>query len=571
VQGTDVLVLVVTAIVFLAGFSSLRLHTTFAERRRVLEDVVGSVTTTPGFADRLRQNEVELGQATNGGGWKEAALRLASSEDLALHDRDMRVVAPVFGVHAVHDEALALEAEPEDGCGSACRFRALTRAVETWFSAWVPDLIALATSGVVVSLVIWLWSTAFAGYPPQDLRIARIVGTAVATISLIDLTSVSRRHEHIRRTVNLRSPTLTSWRFDRMRDRGDDGGEAQGRCRRHQGGEARAALVLAGRQDDALNILGTSRSDEPSSRDQGDSASSGNSEASSARQRGTGVLASASRRCVPSDRDLIRATQIVPEWSTPLTLMALQSWRRTRFEPSRSLDESTAAALRARRSRGLAVASRAAALNPFDPASRVILAALTIDALASALRDQDMRNEVCKALGGSAVEAVSSDAVHDGARQRRWLFSLALRRAREASILEWRVGGGFRGGRVASGRITELDRIAVEYQLARAYLLSSCENLVDPVNRENAEKALEHFQNVDSLIEGWGPLSEVLGPSPHLELVPLCLDPAQVREAWKEATAERIAQGASAGGGPVDPWALPQRGGDLGVPVGVEG
>jgi hypothetical protein len=201
-----------------------------------------------------------------------------------------------------------------------------------------------------------------------------------------------------------------------------------------------------------------------------------------------------------------RAIRDFPEWSTPRQLLAMSYWELSSPDhDDRWLQRSPERRL------GLAFAHQAAALDPLNAGARTLVAALTLDALSAELAAlpslSDLTDEEFSALDSTAAssrvdhlveplqfsDVMSLDSNPDLTRPMRWRFSQALRTARELSIVVERQWANIYGRRAASGRYTELDRVAVNYQLGRGYLLSASNDPQSDLSRKNCRQALEHL------------------------------------------------------------------------------
>lgn len=465
VLETDILALLVTTVVFLSGFSSLRLHATLGNKRRVVDDVVSSVTTTAGYADKLRWLDFAVSNAANAPEWQHAASQLRSEEDPALSDRDLRTARPTFPRRT-----------------SPWRFDELDRVTAATLGL---VLLVLATLGAL--LVGALISGTSSGR--WTAVIAFAAASLVAAVALLDVRSVATEYDQLAAVLSLQGPTVTEWWAS--------GGAMDG----IQPWSTVAALIE--RPDDATRA---------------------------------GAL--------PDETRTRYAADLMPEWSTPHALTAYQ--RRQQMVADCS-GPPVIGSSDPRMADALAHAQRAVLLNPLDPGCRVVLAALIVDQLAADLRS------ALAAGGGDALlqelplsDVLSRDPDADLARPMRWRFSLALRRAREASILVERRWGAIDGRRSAGGRLTQLDRIAVDYLLGRAYLLSGCHQPASQLSRANAGSAVKHLLLAQRGRDGiellnthrcaeWPVTWQELGYLPS----PLCDDPILVRTWWHDA-ADRL-------------------------------
>lgn len=478
---TDLLTLLVTTVVFLSGFSSLRLHATLGTKRKVLDDVVSSVTTTAGYADRLRWLEFAVSNAASSEEWKEAAAQLRSEDDPALSDRDLRTAQPRF-----------------PPLSSPWRIDELDEVMAATLGLVLLVLTALGmifVGAVVSGTASGRWAAA----------IAFAAAALVVSVTLLDVRSVAGEYHQLAEVLALQGPTVTEWRPQGDVDEGKEvrSSPTGDRAFSEIPWSTRAALIE--RPEDTVRT-------------------------------GTDV----------DQQRLSRATVIIPEWSTPHALAALAR-RQQIVETPRS---APATGVSRSMIEGLAYAQRAVLLNPLDPACRVVLGALLADQLAvdleEALRNGD-GSSLLQALPLSDV--LSRDSEADRSRPARWRFSLVLRRAREASILVERRWGAVEGRRSAVGRLTQLDRIAVDYLLGRAYLLSACHDPRSGLSRANVRSALKHLDlaergraeaaQLDSSASTASLLSwQHLGFSPW----PLCDDLPEVRAWWLDA-ARRVESG----------------------------
>jgi hypothetical protein len=465
---TDLLVLVVTAMVFLAGFMSLRLHGSFADRQRTLDSVVASVTTTPGYAQRLTQLDQELALATRSDrNWRDEAMRLRREhEDVTLSDRDIRAV-PLHppddppeggGWHRFVDRLLH---------GLTARGRVLAQL----------DCVARGTFSVLVALLALLIMLPAATWLAHGVirewigaLVAASVGTLVVIVAWADMRWVRRRYDRLLATVALRGPTPTWWK----RPHGAAPSTSTSALRTPDG-SLHPLMTLSGHGDDALDL---------------------------------------ERRCddgttTPRARveHIEEAMRLVPEWSTPHALLAYRCWHASAYRPPPRRDGDGKAQgdgqMEDIRRTGLLRATHAVELNPFDPGSRLLLAALTIDGVAAAMEratshGSEAMEQLLVPLPFSRVLGDEQDA--DATRPSRWLVSAALRRAREASILVERRWGAVSGTRAATGLFTELDRLAVDYQLGRAYVLSACHGAPSS-NASTAEAMLTRVRDGMGLLE----------------------------------------------------------------------
>ena len=185
---TDLLTLLVTTVVFLSGFSSLRLHATLGTKRKVLDDVVSSVTTTAGYADRLRWLEFAVSNAASSEDWKEAAAQLRSEDDPALSDRDLRTAQPRF-----------------PPLSSPWRIDELDEVMAATLGL---VLMVLTTLGMIfVGAVVngtasgrWAAAIAFAA------------AALVVSVTLLDVRSVAGEYHQLAKVLALQGPTVTEWR-----------------------------------------------------------------------------------------------------------------------------------------------------------------------------------------------------------------------------------------------------------------------------------------------------------------------------------------------------------------------
>jgi hypothetical protein len=464
IGSSDLLALVVTSMVFLAGFSSLRIHGTLGEKKRRVDEVVSSVTTTAGYAAALRRIDHEVSLAASDGNWEQAAADLAGQfverDDPALTDRDLHPAAAAF---------------QEVDLKSSDRVAKVTRQVVLGMGA----LVAAAFVVSVIEIAIGAtqsWTTVL------HSTVAFLVASAVWFVSDRDFTDLEEEYARYSSTLALIGLTPTVWvprnaatgQLVRDRSKVMEAWELTGRYL----GVPSDAVFLTSGHDAAARAMRESR-------------------------------------------------PLVPEWSTPWQLAAHECLLETHIAPwvraAHGVGDPDAVSVgrQHHRHEGIAQARAACQLNPLDPGCRTVLAALMLDQLADdislavALDRASPRLGRAEATTATVVghggsdehiralmtplplsETLASDPVGDRTRPSRWRISEALRCAREASILVQIQWGPIRGVRAAAGRITELDRIAVNYQLARGYALSALNDPDSSFSLSNATTARDLFHAV---------------------------------------------------------------------------
>lgn len=454
-ESTDLLALLVTSAVFLAGFSSLRVHATMSDKRRRIDEVVSSVTTTPGYAAALRRLSDEVALAASTSDWKGAARHLdevAAGSEQALTDRDLQPAAEQFRVTPL---------------GQVDRVARLTLG-----------MVALFTGLIAIG---WL----LAPYAPGPLlwgdvlvtSVALVAAVAVLLVACSDFLHLAREYKDLSRALSLTGISVTAWRPEPpVEDAGWDAGPDLD----HAWARARGYLRLG---SDTLIPMAPAGDDHRSHNARGDA-------------------------------------DLVPEWSSPWQRAAFSGWSRSRFLATRVERHHAPgpedAEVSRRRFAALADAFMATRLNPLDPGCRLMLAALMIDDLGAQVAD-GLRS----APGGGDIRRIghlseplalsdtnSADPSGDPTRPQRWRISAALRSAREASILVEAQQFRIVGRRAAAGAVTGLDRIGVDYQLARAYVLSAANAPDSGLGHNNAGSAADLLDGVKASLDAlakWDP------------------------------------------------------------------
>jgi len=481
---------VVTAIVFLAGFTSLRIHYRLNAKKRALEGVVESVTTTPGYADTLRALEDRVQEAGRmdararfyrdvvgrkrwGPAWHVAAIRLDEGmHNPALGERDLRPVRASLRSEGYAGCGYRGDVLPPDPLPLGPRSPGPNKPCLP-LSDTVSGTIMLALTVLLLLVATMVWPQ-FNELMATERAVSLLVSVIVVVVAFLDVCSVEGELEGMASAVELPTPTPTWWQRTTAQD--DDPDTEPGR----------AALVMLGHADDAIDL--------PLRTDQ-------------------------------AVEHLESAARLLPEWSTPRALLAYQGWQRSGYslrDPQDRVqsDANVSDASETRRTadldariadieRALGHAHAAVALNPLDPGCRLLLAALEIDLLAYLIdhRSNDGKvGDVFEGLGpahqpelGQLVEPLPLSQVVGGAaydrsgdrddptRPRRWRFSRVLQHAKQASVAVERRWGKQRMYRSATGMLTELDFASVNFQLGRAYVLNSCVDPASPVTRGNAQ------------------------------------------------------------------------------------
>lgn len=490
---TDLPALIVTSTVFLAGFSSLRLHASVNDKKRRVDEVVSSVTTTPSYASTLTRLGDQVSEAASGSDRSVGRDRLAESvargDNLALTDRDLQPAAaqfPAGPLRTVDDVA--------------------------WRTLWaVGGLIAL-----VVMLTLWVGLDTVISSGPADWRplvswvIACGVGIIVLTVAVLDYRSIDRDYQQFARALAISGLTPTYWRpvpESPLASAREPDGEA---ALRRAWSLNRGLLQVP---SDALVPYAPWGSP----------------------VRASEVLASAS--------------SLVPEWSSPWMRQAYVGWRQTmvRCHLHDPVAGNLGPDLRARRIQALVNAHVSTQLNPLDPGCRILLAALAIDQLVADLHTARATAFAERQQGsGIAADSRAWDALvtplplsdtnsrepnADTTRPFRWRISQALRFAREASILVELKWEAVEGRRAAAGRLTGLDGIAAGYQLARGYLLSASNDPDSKLSRRNADSAAKRLDKVLGALDELGEVEHRLATGAiglpldgyHFEPMLLCL------------------------------------------------
>ena len=461
--ATDLLALIITSAVFLAGFSSRRLHASVNEKKRSVDEVVSSVTTTPGYATTLSRLNDQVSEAASGSDRAVGKGRLAEAisrgDNLALTDRDLQPAAAQFPVASLSNvDRVAWR--------TLCAVGALIALVVA-LSLWVG--VDVATSEGSTD-----WQSLLRGI------IASGVGIIVLTVAVLDYRSIDRDYQQFASALAIAGLTPTYWR-----PVPDQPCEPQ-RTQVSVAAVSRAWSVNRGLLQVSSDALVTHQTDCGSDQDH--------------------------RAAFAS------ATQLVPEWSSPWMRLAYEGWRHTMLQCHIDSPQLGTQATNKRQLRleALAHAHVATGLNPLDPGCRLLLAALAIDLLAA---DMGAARLASIASGESESESEfhgwsalstplplsdtnSREPNSDKTRPWRWRISQALRFAREASILVELKWEAVQGRRAAAGRLTDLDGIAAQYQMARAYLLSASNDPDSALSRRNAESASKRMTKVMAGLDG---------------------------------------------------------------------
>jgi hypothetical protein len=439
----------------------------------------------PGYAATLRRIDDEVSIAASGSDWEleseELARQFGHRPDPALTDRDLQPAATSF---------------EERDLKAADKVAWLTRMI----------VCAIGVGVMVICLAGMPFRNRDSEFEMPTLLSAMatlLVAAAVLYVAFRDYHDIEQEYTKYARTLALTGLTPTLWEAhglpQRLQDRvQDDGRKAWGQARRHLGVPS-DSLSVGPIFGDGIDGLEKSR-------------------------------------------------LLVPEWSTPWQLTAHAFWhetqtlysRSTPADPTRSSRREDEDAQRARRSLGIAHARAACQLNPLDPGCRTILAALMIDQLSEDIRlalsrdrsgvplpefmspPRDTRGHALPHNYVSALmtplplsETLCEDPAADRMRPSRWRISEALRCAREASILVQIRWSQVRGLRSAAGRLTEVDRIAVDYQLGRGYVLSALNDANSSLSRKNAHSAVRHLESAARALDDLPRLdtAKLLGPN----------------------------------------------------------
>ncbi len=477
----NLMAVVVTAIVFLAGFMSLRIHYTLNAKKRALEGVVESVTTTPGYADTLRALDDRVHEAGQGTDkqrhyrdfinqrrtkpeWQVAALRLDEGlGNPALNDRDLRPVR----AHLTSNDGSRRSQRGRKATEDALLQDPLPwgpRGHRPPKNPYLPvsDRVTFATlvalfSLFAVAMVLATLATLLADLSLTQSAVSVFVSAVVIVVAVCDVRSVEGELESLAAAVELSSPTATWWE---QRDPHESPARDPAKL------TDRSALVQLGHADDAIDLSAHAR-----------------------------------------HADLNAAARLLPEWSTPRALLAYQGWLRSGYALT-SREAATGASAQSSMDEiehvhhAAGHAHAAVMLNPLDPGCRLLLAALEIDLLAHLMDHQSAASgrsngglqglvsplPLSKVTGGASKD--EANQADDWSRVFRWRYSRVLQRAKQASALVTRHWREQRSYRSATGKLTELDFISVDFQLGRAYALNACVQPATKDSRGNAKNAM---------------------------------------------------------------------------------